>query len=321
MRARCATGRGCARNIASWSICGTVPLVFADIRGKTAVVAGEWTYEVHAVPAGIDLYEDAISWTPFRCAEHARATGREMARLHLAAEGYDAPPRAGRALVPGFSIYAQADAGAAFDGYVGARPAVREYLEQRDCREKALELLAPFHAELLPLLPGLAPLWTHNDLHASNLFWSEAGAGADVTAAIDFGLCDRTNAVHDVAHAIERSIVDWLALVNDPAHPEKVAVHFDHLRALLDGYELVRPLSVVAARALAPMLALGHAEFALSETDYFLSVLHSREKAWFACEGYLVLHARWWRGEGARLLNALRRWAETREMHAGGTPK
>ena len=54
------------------------------------------------------------------------------------------------------------------------------------------------------------PLWTHNDRHASNLFWSDAGANARPVAVIDFGLADRTNAVHDLAHAIERNIVDGL---------------------------------------------------------------------------------------------------------------
>jgi Ser/Thr protein kinase RdoA (MazF antagonist) len=294
-----------------------VPWVFANDRGETAIELGEWTYEVHGVPEGLDVYEDAISWTPFRCAEHARVAGMAMARLHDAARGFGAPVRSERALVAGFTIFAAADPRAEFDRYVEARPALREYLAQRNCRDEALELLAPFHAELVPLLPSLETLWTHNDFHPSNLFWSDAGLGADVTAVIDFGLCDRTNAVHDIAHAIERSIVDWLALVNDPAHPENVAVHFDHLWALLEGYERVRPLSEVEARALAPMLALCHAEFALSETDYFLNVLHSEEKAWFASEGYLVLHARWWRGEGAKLLDALRVWAKSREGNAG----
>lgn len=294
-----------------------VPRVLADMHGETAVELGEGTFEVHEVPDGIDAYEEAISWTPFRCVEHARAAGAAMARLHLAAEGYDAAARAGRALVAGFTVYASADPSAAFDAYVDARPVLREYLVCRNCREEALELLSPFHGELLPLLPGLAPLWTHNDLHPSNLFWSDSGLDAEVTAAIDFGLSDRTNAVHDIAHAIERSTVDWLALVNDPAHPEDVAVHFDHLWALLEGYESLRPLSAVEARALAPMLALCHAEFALSETDYFLSVLHSEEKAWYACEGYLVLHARWWRGAGAKVLDAIRKWADRRASQVG----
>jgi len=179
-------------------------------------------------------------------------------------------------------------------------------------------MLAPFHAELLPLLPALEPLWTHNDLHASNLLWSDDTGHAHATATIDFGLADRTNAVHDLAHAIERNIVEWLALVNDPAHPDDVPVHFDHLRALLDGYESVRGLSDKEAAALAPMTALCHAEFALSETDYFLSVLRREDQAPMACDGWLVGHARWFRGAGAKLLDALRAWAAGRERKANG---
>ena len=245
------------------------------------------------------------------------AIGKAMARMHRAAEGYDAPVRRGRPLVAGFTIFASRDPRAEFDGYVEARPALGQYLAARNCREEALELLAPFHEELLPLLPVLKPLWTHNDLHPSNLFWSDEGSDAEVTAVIDFGLCDRTNAVHDLAHAIERSIVEWLVLVNDPAHPESVPAHLDHLFALLDGYESMRRLTDREARALAPMLALCHAEFALSETDYFLNVLHSSEKAGYACEGYLLAHARWWHGAGAHLLDAVRAWAESRAERRG----
>jgi Ser/Thr protein kinase RdoA (MazF antagonist) len=294
----------------------SVPEVLADRFGNTAIESGEWTYEVHAVPTGMDAYFDAISWTPFRSVAHARSAGEMLARMHCAAEGYAGSARANRQLVAGFSIFGSADPQSKLDGFVGGRPALKGYLERSGCIGEALGLLAPFHAELLPKLAALAPLWTHNDMHGSNLFWSSDGPDATVTAAIDFGLCDRTNAVHDLAHAIERSIVEWLVLVNDPAHPENVPVHFDHLWALLDGYESVRPLSREEAAALAPMVALCHAEFALSETDYFLSILRSEEKACMACEGYLVSHARWWRGAGARVLDALREWAAKREQEA-----
>jgi len=183
---------------------------------------------------------------------------------------------------------------------------------------EALEFLAPFHAELRPLLPSLKPLWTHNDLHASNLLWSDAGENAQASAIIDFGLADRTNAVHDIAHAIERNIVEWLVLVDEPAHPDNVPVHLDHMRALLDGYESVRPLSDQEAAALAPMAALCHAEFALSEADYFLGVLHSEHKARMAYDGWLVGHARWFRSEGGEsLLDAVRKWTEERKTARG----
>jgi len=107
--------------------------------------------------------------------------------------------------------------------------------------------------------------------------------------------------------------VEWLTLVNDPEHPEGVAIHFDHLHALLLGYERVRPLSDEEAAALAPMTALCHAEFALSETDYFLSVLQSEEKAPMAADGWLLGHARWFHSAaGRKLLDELRHWANTR---------
>src|ERR1700761_3342924 len=39
----------------------SVPRVLASATGETAIAIGDWTYEVHETPAGVDLYEDAIS--------------------------------------------------------------------------------------------------------------------------------------------------------------------------------------------------------------------------------------------------------------------
>lgn len=290
-----------------------VPRVVASASGDTAIQIGDSIYEVHEIPSGIDLYEDAISWTPFRTAAHAHFAGQALARLHLAAQGFAAPPRAARPLVASFTIFAAQQPASALHRYLAARPSLADHKAVRACADRALAVLAPYHVELGPHLPALAPLWTHNDLHASNLFWSDAGPDARGTAVIDFGLADRTNAVHDIAHAIERNIVEWLALVNNPARPDDVPIHLDHLEALLDGYESIRPLSAEEAAALAPMTALCHAEFALSEADYFLGALHSEEKAVMAYDGWLVGHALWfWSRPGCALLDALRRRANAR---------
>jgi Ser/Thr protein kinase RdoA (MazF antagonist) len=290
-----------------------VPRVIASASGETAIELGDSLYEVHEIPAGVDLYEDAISWTPFRAAAHAHSAGQALARLHLAARDFTAPPRKPRPLVASFSIFAALDSIAAMARYLGLRPPLARHAAVRVCAAQALDLLTPFHAELAPLLPALTPLWTHNDLHASNLFWSDRSSDARATAIIDFGLADRTNAVHDLAHAIERNIVEWLTLVNDPAHPDDVPIHLDHLDALLDGYESIRPLSIEEAAALAPMTAVCHAEFALSEADYFLGVLHSEEKAVAAYDGWLVGHAQWFlSNSGRELLDTLRRRAKAR---------
>ena len=286
--------------------------------GQTAIEIGEWMYEVHETPRGVDLYEDAISWTPFHTAAHAYSAGQALARLHLAAKGFAAPRRKVRPLVASFTIFAAKDPGVELEHYLQARPALASNSAVRVNSKQALQLLAPYHAELLPLLSALPPLWTHNDLHASNLFWSDLTDNAQASAVIDFGLADRTNAVHDIANAIERNIVEWLVLVADPAHPDDVPVHLDHLHALLEGYESIRPLSEEEAAALAPMTALCHAEFALSEADYFLVALHSDEKASMAYDGWLVGHARWFRSAAGRsLLDAIRSWAAAR----GGRPQ
>ena len=286
-----------------------VPRVLQTTTGATAVERGEWTYEVHEVPDGVDAYEEAISWTPFRRGRHAWEAGAALARMHEASRGFERPAREPRPLVASFSIFASEDPNAAMREYLAARPAIGEDDATRLRCEEALELLQPFHAELRSLLPALRPLWTHNDLHASNLFWSSSGEDARASAMIDFGLADRTNAVHDLAQAIERNVVEWLALVNDPEHPGDVCVHVDHLHAMLEGYESVGALTREEAAALAPMTALCHAEFALSESDYYLGVLHAPEKAAMASDGYLLGHARWFRGAGAKLLDAIRRWA------------
>lgn len=288
---------------------GPAPQVFASASGDTAIELGVWTYEVHETPPGIDLYEEAISWMPFRSVAHARAAGEALARLHLASEGFNAPRRKPRPLVASFTIFAADDPAAELERYLSVRSSLANHSRLKCCAYDALELLKPFHRELMPLLQKLTPLWTHNDLHGSNLFWSDTSEEARATAVIDFGLADLTNAVHDIAHAIERNIVEWLMLVNDPSHPERVPIHFDHLEALLAGYESLRPLTAAEAAALAPMAALCHAEFALSESDYFLGVLHSEESARMAYDGWLLGHARWFRGAGMRLIDALRHWA------------
>jgi Ser/Thr protein kinase RdoA (MazF antagonist) len=290
-----------------------VPRVFSAANGETAIELGEWMYEVHEAPRGVDIYEDALSWTPFRSTAHARSAGEVLAYMHLAAEGYDAPRRKPRPLVAGFTIFAAEHPQTALARYIAARPALAADATVRAAGETALELLAPFHAELRIHLPALVTLWTHNDLHASNLLWSDASDAAQATFLIDFGLADRSNAAHDLAHAIERNIIEWLELTPS-TQEDDLPVHLDHLEALLDGYDSVRPLSEDEASALAPMTALCHAEFALTEADYFLGVLHSEKNARVCVEEYLVGHARWFRSaSGTRLLDAIRHWVDARD--------
>lgn len=295
--------------------CVPVPEVLCTTAGSTVFESRDWVYEVHQVPPGVDLYADALSWTPFRSADHAWSAGRMLARVHRAAQDFNAPPRKPQPLVASFTIFASRDPDAALDHYVAQRPRLAEYVPLQECRTEALRLLSPFHVRLASWLSKLPQLWTQNDLHGSNLLWSDSSDRAEAVAIFDFGLADRTNAAYDLAQAIDRSIVEWLV---DP--PASRPVHLDHLEALLAGYEEVRPLSRAEAHALVPMTALGHAEFALSEADYFYGVLHSEKSAAYACPDYLCGHARWFTTpEGQGLLDYLEARANHHNRQAGAT--
>ncbi|EGD60658.1 aminoglycoside phosphotransferase [Novosphingobium nitrogenifigens DSM 19370] len=261
--------------------------VLATRDGASAFAGGDWVWEVHRKAQGLDLYRDRQSWTPFLSLDHAHAAGAALARLHLAAQGFVAPARPALPLVTSLSILTAADPLAAAEDYVAARAGLADYLSGRDWRHELAALFDGFAvdrlAEDLAREPGL---WTHNDWHPSNLLWTEAG---DVASVLDFGLSDRTCALHDLATALERCAVRWLDLTpdrQDVAEP-------DAARALLAGYHAVRPLSVEDRALLARLLPLVHVEFAMSEADYFHGVLARKGDADLAWDSYLFGHAHW----------------------------
>lgn len=262
--------------------------------GAGAVTIGDWTWEVHGKAPGLDLYRDRPSWTPFLDPGHARASGAMLARLHRAAEDFAAPSRPARPLVTSLSILPAADPLAAAQAYVAARPALADYCAALDWTGQLGRVLADHDAATLaPLLAQQPSLWTHNDWHPSNLLWTEHGTVASV---LDFGLADRTCALHDLATALERCAVRWLELQPDAPLGEAVSIaEPETARALLAGYAQERPLTAGDRQLLARLLPLVHIEFALSEVDYFHGVLARRADADLAWHGYLIGHADWFK--------------------------
>lgn len=273
---------------------------------RTAEI-GEFAYEVQELGSGADDYAGAFSWSPYRSLPDTAAAGRMLARLHRAAAGYDAPARPPRPLLASFTLFASADPLAAVAERAIQRPALGAFLAERDWRGDIERVQLPAHEHLYPLLADLEPAWTHNDWHGTNLLWRDH----TVASVIDFGLCDRTTAVHDVATAIERSAVDWISLRGGgSAH-----VRFDQVRAFLEAYESVRPLPPAERRALPTLLPLVHCEYELSEIDYFVGVVpHGNPKnAEIAYTDYFLGHTAWWRESsvGRELLGAVAGIART----------
>ncbi|WPO97555.1 rhodanese-like domain-containing protein [Pseudomonas sp. HR96] len=277
-----------------------VPEVQTSDDGRTALALGDWTYEIHARAPGQDLYRDAQSWSPFQTRAHAHAAGRSLAQLHNAAEGFQAPLRQARTLTSRWHLFAHRDPARALERYLHEHPAVAAYLGERDWHAELQRHVLPAVDALRPTLANQAPLWTHNDWHASNLLWS---ANGEVESVLDFGLCDRTFALYDLATALERNAVPWLQLDSE-GHAR---ADLDIVDALLEGYHQVRPLSAQSIEALTAWLPVVHAEFALSEMVYFAQVLGNRESTDLAWKGYLLGHAQWFAGaEGQRLLAHIR---------------
>src|SRR5450830_362513 len=278
---------------------------------RRGIAVSEVLTTTDGVTAGIDLYRDAVSWTPFTSRVHAHEAGKALARLHLAAEDYAAPARKAQTLVSSFTIFSQQDPMPALQRYVEQRPAIGDYLKQRNWRDETATMLLLFHDKLRPYLDELTPLWTHNDWHASNLLWTDRSAAAGVETILDFGLSDRTCALYDLATAIERNIIEWLAIqdtqnTQDAKAGKPNVAHPDLLDAMLDGYHLIRPLTSRQWKALAALLPLVHAEFALAELAYFHGITRSAKNASLAYDTYYLGHAAWFNSEeGQRLLEQI----------------
>ena len=285
-----------------------VPAVLRAAGGATATQHGDFVYEVHEVAGGLDRYRDAVSWTPYTSLGHARAAGAALARLHVAADRFPPPARSPAVLTSGCELIVAADPLAELKWLAGRRPGLAAYLDGRAWPDDLTRHVLPAIWRAAPLLAGLPRQWGHGDWHPSNLTWTSAGADAVMAGVFDFGLANRTFAVHDLATALERATVSWLDLID----LGRAEADLDAIDALLDGYESVRPLTPAEAAALPEVFPVVHVEYALSEVEYFADVVSSPANADLAYDGYLLGHAAWFgTSDGSTVLDHLRRRAAT----------
>lgn len=282
------------------------PAVLRTRDGGTVVTAADAVYEVHARAPGADAYRDVMSWLPYASLGHAHAAGAALARLHDAAVAFAGRERPPGVLMDSCQVITAADPLARVGKLLAQRPGLAGYVTARPWQQELSCDLVPWLRQAAPLLAALPRQWGHGDWHPSNLTWTSAEPGADVVAVFDFGLANLTFAARDLAVALERSTVAWL----DLTETGKAGADLGAVDALLAGYESVRPLGRAEAAAVAEVLPAVHVEYALSEVEYFASVVRKPGLAGLAYDGYLLGHARWFASaEGAALLDHLRRWA------------
>jgi Ser/Thr protein kinase RdoA (MazF antagonist) len=289
-----------------------VSLVLHRRGGQSVLRRGDFCYEAQQLTPGADLYRDAVSWSPYASQAHAHAAGQALAALHLAAADFPAPARPFAVLMDSCRLIGAADPRAEADRLIAERPDLAAYLAGRPWSDDFTTIVLPLIRRVAPRARSLPAQWGHGDWHPSNLSWTSAEPSAQVAGIFDFGLANRTFAVHDLAIALERSVVPWLDLATGPVDADSGAA-----AALLDGYQQVRPLTGAEAAALPEVLPVVHLEYALSEADYFTSVTRSAADADLAYE-YLIGHARWFgQPQGAALLAFLRQQLR-RSLAVGG---
>jgi Ser/Thr protein kinase RdoA (MazF antagonist) len=280
-----------------------VSTVLLTSNGTTAVGRDGWTYEVHELAAGIDLYRETPSWEPFTSVAHARSAGAMLGRVHRAAYGYHAPARGAHVLVSKCGILRTPDPIGLMETYRQQRHGLARYFSGRSWQAQVREVLRPWHDAILPLLGQVPALWTHNDWHASNLLWDARNRDAGVCAVLDFGLADLTNASFDLATAIERNAIPWLDIQAGVC----AEADLELVGAILDGYLDEHPLTLAERRLVAAILPVVHVEFALAEVDYYAGLVDDAAYADLAYEDFLIGHAQWFSSAaGTRLLRYLR---------------
>src|SRR5207248_9725277 len=124
--------------------------------GATAVRRGDFSYEAHRLAAGLDLYRDAPSWSPFASLGHARTAGAALARLHLAAGGFAAPERPPAVLTGSCAVTVSADPAGRLDRILARRPVLARALAERPWRGDFARRRLPPLRRAGPLCRGLA---------------------------------------------------------------------------------------------------------------------------------------------------------------------
>ena len=257
--------------------------------GQTALEVGDWTYEVYEKAAGFDLYVDQQSWTPFFYTEHAAKVGSLLAKLHTAMQDFpELHGRSTRYLASNQQLLESENIVTAIQQRIDNSPELSRYFADKNLDAVFLERIFQTHRKIKHVLQQATKIWTHNDLHASNLFWSTQSADANITAVIDFGLSDRNSALYDLAITIERNFIDWLAL----EHTSQINVDEAGLSAFLQAYcAEIHPQQDFSI--LPELLKIVHLDFAFSELEYFVGITQNLKHADAAYYDWIVGHVNW----------------------------
>lgn len=273
--------------------------LYNQLYNSSISIERDGVFEVFPLLKGQDLYHNTRSWEAYHTARHAEASGEMLAHLHQASHSYHQTTRTPCLLTSAMEPLLHDDLATGLRCWVLSQPGLTAHLPNTWLND-LLPLIIPFHDRFRALRNYIIPLWGHGDWHGSNVTWHND----NICSIFDFGMSNLSCAEFDLAVAIERSFIRWLA--PSSRHP----VSFEQLERFLQGYNRKSSRAPARYALIAALLPLCHITFALSEIAYYGYLLDDPKTAEFVYHSYLLGHARWFhRPTGQSLLYALAPYA------------
>ncbi len=268
---------------------------------------GEWTYEVHSAGSGIDLYRDALSWSPFRSpptrgppARHWPAsTWRRRASTHRAAK-CSRWWRRSRCSRP------------------RPRTELERYVEERPQLAKGLADFPGVRTRSASSSPSTRT-WPRTSRTWPPLDPQRLARLEPPLEQGRFG-GDGPGLRHERPHNRRPRPGHGHRTQHGPVAPARLPGPRRGRRRTPGGLSVGTPAHPRRVEGAPGPTPLVHAEFALSELGYFHGVTRSTENSRLAYE-YYVGHAEWFSGEsGQRLLDLVGRHQGTDDSRAAIDP-
>ena len=217
-----------------------VPVAMADRSGDEVLVFGGDTLALYPDLGGQPLHEGMLDLAA------AERLGRTLGELHILGQdlGGSGRPRGGVRV--GTRILRSPHPRTTWLGLLGREAACAAAFQRHPSAELLLAGLDGAARRLRSVLPGCRPGLVHGDFAFGNALLQDDGR----VAAVDWDLADTDLLVWDLARSIDLQTVIW---PDEPSQP--VQIQAPLARAILRGYEAVRPLSADERRALPVLVA------------------------------------------------------------------
>jgi len=216
----------------------TVPAALPDAEGADTLPFSRDQLALYPDVGGRSIDDDDL--TP----ADAHRIGAVLARIHELGDGLDCGARPVGGVRIGTRILRHHNAAAVFESVIASDRDVAIRFAHHPHRARVMSLLQATSRRLSSVVHGCRTGLVHGDFGPGNVLINDANE----VSVVDWDLCDSDLTAWDLARCIDRVAVRWPLRLVDP-----LEIRANVARAVIEGYESVRPLHH-AERAALPVL-------------------------------------------------------------------